>query len=57
VISTSHITCHCWPLQKFFSMDAFSCKDFNSELALSIIRETFGVTKANVTTIQRRKPV
>lgn len=57
VISTSHITCHCWPLQKFFSMDAFSCKDFNSELALSIIRETFNVTKANVTTIQRRKPL
>jgi len=57
VISTSHITCHCWPLQKFFSMDAFSCKDFNTELALSIVREMFGVTKANITTVQRRKPL
>jgi S-adenosylmethionine/arginine decarboxylase-like enzyme len=57
VISTSHITCHCWPLQNFFSMDCFSCKDYNTELALSIIRETLGVTKANVNVQQRRKPL
>jgi len=56
VISTSHIACHCWPLQKFFSMDVFSCKDYNADLALSILRETLGVSKSNVSILQRRKP-
>lgn len=57
VISTSHLSIHCWPLQKFFSLDAFSCKDFNADLAFSIIRETLGVEKANTSILQRRKPV
>lgn len=57
VISTSHLALHCWPLQKFFSLDAFSCKDFNADLAFSIIRETLGVAKSNVSILQRRKPL
>jgi len=57
VISTSHLSIHCWPLQKFFSLDAFSCKDFNADLAFAIVRETLGVSKANVSILQRRKPL
>jgi S-adenosylmethionine/arginine decarboxylase-like enzyme len=57
VISTSHLSLHAWPLQSFFSLDAFSCKDFNSELALSIIRETLGVVAEETNVIKRRKPV
>lgn len=45
VISTSHLSLHAWPLQGFFSLDAFSCKTFNADLALSIIRETLMVTE------------
>lgn len=56
VISTSHLSIHCWPLQRFFSLDAFSCKNFNADLAYSIIREMLKVEKANVTVIQRRRP-
>lgn len=56
VISTSHLSLHAWPLQKFFSLDSFSCKDFNHELALSIIRETLGVTAEKTVIIRRRKP-
>lgn len=56
VISTSHLSLHAWPLQKFFSLDAFSCKDFNAELALSIIRETVGVTSEKTVIIRRKKP-
>ena len=56
VISTSHLSLHAWPLQKFFSLDSFSCKDFNHDLALSIIRETLGVTAEKTTIIRRLKP-
>lgn len=56
VISTSHLSLHAWPLQKFFSLDAFSCKDFNADLALSIIRETVGVTADKTVIIRRKKP-
>lgn len=56
VISTSHLSLHAWPLQKFFSLDAFSCKDFNADLALSIIRETVGVVAEKTVIIRRRKP-
>jgi S-adenosylmethionine/arginine decarboxylase-like enzyme len=57
VISTSHLSIHCWPLQRFFSLDAFSCKNFNADLAYSIIREMLRVEKSNVTVIQRRRPL
>jgi S-adenosylmethionine/arginine decarboxylase-like enzyme len=56
VISTSHLSLHAWPLQKYFALDAFSCKDFDHELALSIIRETLGVHAENTLVIKRRKP-
>ena len=56
VISTSHLSLHAWPLQHFFSLDAFSCKDFNAELALSIIRETLGVVAEETNVIKRHKP-
>jgi len=57
VISTSHLSIHCWPLQSFFSLDVFSCKSFNSDVAFSIIREVLGVKQANVTVLQRRRPL
>ena len=56
VISTSHLSCHAWPLQKFFSLDAFSCKEYNTELALSIIRETLNVTSEYTLVVKRKKP-
>ncbi len=56
VISTSHLSAHAWPLQRFMSLDAFSCKDYNAELALSIIRETLRTTGESTLVVRRRKP-
>lgn len=56
VISTSHMALHAWPLQSFFSLDAFSCKEFNHELAQTLIEEALGVIEANVLVLSRRKP-
>lgn len=57
IISTSHIAIHCWPLQNFFSMDVFSCKDFEHDKALTIIRDVLGVTEANVHVLNRLRPM
>jgi S-adenosylmethionine/arginine decarboxylase-like enzyme len=56
VISTSHLSLHAWPLENFFSLDCFSCKNFDSRLALSIIHETLGVSSASTQVIPRWKP-
>lgn len=56
VITTSHMSIHTWPLRRFFSMDVYSCKDFDPEAALHVIRETLGVVALNVKNIVRRAP-
>jgi S-adenosylmethionine decarboxylase len=57
VISKSHIAIHCWPLQRFFSMDVFSCGDYDPEVALKIIRTHMGVQNESTHIINRRKPI
>lgn len=57
VISTSHMSLHAWPLQRFFSLDVFSCKNFNHGLALSLIRKALGVSADNTTVLVRQKPL
>lgn len=56
IISTSHMSVHCWPLQNFFSLDAFSCKDFDSALALDIIRYELGVSTESTEVKVRFRP-
>lgn len=57
VVSKSHISCHCWPLQKFFSLDIFSCGEFKPSIALNIVREQLGVIQEDVLIHNRRKPL
>jgi S-adenosylmethionine/arginine decarboxylase-like enzyme len=56
VISTSHMALHAWPLQNFFSLDAFSCKEFNEDLALAIVKESLGVVTDHTIVLRRKKP-
>jgi S-adenosylmethionine decarboxylase len=53
VISTSHVSIHTWELRRFFQLDVFSCKDFDSEVALDYIYTTLGVNRASVCEIVR----
>jgi S-adenosylmethionine decarboxylase len=57
VISKSHMSLHAWPLQKFFSMDVFSCADFDPEVALGIIRSRLNIDRESTHIINRKKPV
>ena len=56
VISTSHMSIHCWPIRKCFSMDVFSCKDFDADVAKNIIWELLGVEEGNVIAVNRYFP-
>ncbi len=56
VITTSHCSIHTWPLRRFFSMDVYSCKDFDPDLAVGVIRRALGVTAVNVTNVVRTAP-
>ena len=56
VISTSHMSIHCWPIRKCFSMDVFSCKDFDSVKAVKIIKDLLGVEAYNLNVVERFFP-
>ena len=56
VINTSHLSIHTWGLQKFASLDLFSCKDFDHEKAISFVKEFLDCSKVNVHVVERFKP-
>lgn len=56
VISTSHMSIHCWPLQKFFSLDVFSCKSFDENKAILVIKQQLDVTSHNISVMSRKRP-
>jgi S-adenosylmethionine decarboxylase len=56
VISTSHMSIHCWPIRKCFSMDVFSCKDFDGDKAKEIIWNLLGVEQGNLVAVNRYFP-
>lgn len=44
LLAESHISIHTWPEKKYFSLDVFSCRNFNEEKIERVIRESFAVT-------------
>jgi S-adenosylmethionine/arginine decarboxylase-like enzyme len=44
VLSTSHVAIHTWPLRKVFSMDVFSCRDFEPSSVLAWCKSNLGST-------------
>jgi len=57
VISKSHLSIHVWPLQKFFSFDAFSCADFDPQIAIDIVGSCLKVEASKVEVLHRKKPI
>lgn len=41
IIAESHLAIHTFPEKGFFTLDIFSCKEFNSEQALIYIKDIF----------------
>lgn len=42
VIAESHISIHTFPAKKYFSFDAFSCKEFDKEAVKDFLKEKLG---------------
>ncbi len=57
MISTSHISIHCWPLRKTFMADIFSCKVFSHEQAMRVIEEHLQPSMINTRAIVRRPDI
>lgn len=53
VIAESHIAIHTFPELDYFTMDIFSCKNFDHELAISYIKEALDVQEMDRILLQR----
>lgn len=52
-ITTSHISIHGWPLRNAFMMDIFSCRDFDTDIAMRIVRDWLDVVCENTQVLLR----
>ena len=53
IIAESHISIHTFPEKGYFSIDIFSCKDFDIPTTLEIIKSFFGTEDLEVQTTSR----
>src|SRR5215813_12264498 len=53
VIAESHIAIHTFPELDYFTMDIFSCKNFDHELAIEYIKSAFDVSEMDRMLVQR----
>src|SRR5262249_38035201 len=53
VIAESHIAIHTFPELDYFTMDIFSCKNFDHEKAIAYIRDAFDVKEMDRMLVQR----
>lgn len=53
VLAESHIAIHTWPENSYFSLDLFSCKNFNEKKAITVIKKAFKIQKLYFKTIKR----
>lgn len=53
LIAESHISIHTFPRRRFAWVDVFSCKGFESEVALDFVRQTFAMEHMEVRRLER----
>ena len=53
LIAESHISIHTFPQKNYLSLDIFSCKEFDSEQAISHVNTLFGIQKSEVKLLNR----
>ena len=53
IIAESHISIHTFPEKEYFSLDIFSCKDFDMDKAVRIIKEYFNTDNLEIRTTNR----
>lgn len=53
IIAESHISVHTFPDRQYVNIDIFSCKDFNANSSLEVVKRTFGLPQVKVWTLER----
>lgn len=53
LIAESHISIHTFPEKGFVSVDIFSCKSFEVDLAKAYLENAFGITKVEANVLDR----
>jgi len=53
LIAESHISIHTFPEKNYFSLDIFSCKNFDSEQAISYVSNLFATEKSEIKLLDR----
>jgi S-adenosylmethionine decarboxylase len=48
VLSTSHVSIHTWPLRKWFVLDVYSCRDFDTKLLSQYVQGFLATEKVRV---------
>jgi S-adenosylmethionine decarboxylase len=53
LIAESHISVHTFPEKHYLSLDVFSCKDFDTEVAFDFATTLFGIKTSEVKIVDR----
>ncbi len=53
IIAESHISIHTFPARRYVNIDIFSCKEFDTELALRRVTELFSLGHTRSWTLER----
>lgn len=53
IIAESHISVHTFPDRRYINIDIFSCKDFDEQSSLDIVKRTFELREVKVWTLDR----
>ena len=53
LIAESHISIHTFPDRGYVNIDIFSCKDFDADSSLDVVKATFALPEVKVWTLER----
>ena len=53
IVAESHLSIHTWPENNYFAFDLFSCKNFNEQQIIKIIKDNFAINQIVYKTIER----
>ena len=53
LIAESHISGHTFPDRGHVNVDIFSCKPFDGDAALAVVKDTFGISRTRVWNLDR----